>query len=422
MALVIGGVLALRAPHDRARLVAIATPAALLVAGWLAWFAWLWGTPSPTAPYGTAHQMALWHLAAGVPGLFFDQEYGIAAVAPVLAMAGVGWWVLWRRDAAGRRLVTETVLPLLTLALTVGAYQMWWGGSAPPGRQVVAALPLLGVPLAALWHDLTAQTARRAILVVLLGVTIATTGTFVFAREGLLIGNHRDGASELLAYLASGDALGRFLPSFTADRLALTRPFAVLLVWAGVLTTFWWLAGRARWWLPGRAGLAAIVAGATAVGIAGAAMSAADGTSARAGVATRVQSAGTRCLRRHRPPGRDCLRPVAHGPPDVGAADDPVRGHAGRSARSPATACAVEHAARPAHGLLRVAVTPLPGHALTGEVGLQVGRSGPPQQTWTVDVAGRRDVDAGRSRSISTRISSACAPTSDSKRRSRGSW
>ena len=120
MAVVIGVVLALRAPHDRARLVAIAAPAVLLVAGWLAWFAWLWGTPSPTAPYGTAHQMALWHLVAGLPGLFFDQEYGIAAVSPVMAMAAVGWWGLWRRDAAGRRLAAETALPLLTLALTVG--------------------------------------------------------------------------------------------------------------------------------------------------------------------------------------------------------------------------------------------------------------------------------------------------------------
>ena len=163
MALVIAVLLAMRAPKDRARLAAIAAPAVVLVVAWLAWFAWLWGTPSPTAPYGTAHQMALWHLAAGLPGLFFDQEYGIAAVAPVLAMASVGWWRLWRRDAAGRTLVVETVLPLLALALTVGAFAMWWGGSAPPGRQLVAALPLLGVPLAALWQDLAeAPGASRA--------------------------------------------------------------------------------------------------------------------------------------------------------------------------------------------------------------------------------------------------------------------
>ena len=87
MGLVIAVLLAMRAPQDRARLAAIAGPAAVLGVAWLAWFAWLWGTPSPTAPYGAAHQMALEHLAAGFPGVFFDQEYGIVAVAPVLAMA-----------------------------------------------------------------------------------------------------------------------------------------------------------------------------------------------------------------------------------------------------------------------------------------------------------------------------------------------
>ena len=246
MAFSIAVLLALRAPKDRARLVAIAAPAGLLAVAWLAWFAWLWGTPSPTAPYGAAHQMALWHLAAGLPGLFFDQEYGIVAVAPVLAMAAAGWWRLWRRDAAGRMLVVETIVPLLTLALTVGAYAMWWGGSAPPGRQLAAALPLLGLPLAALWHDLAAAPARRALLVVLLGVGIATTGTLVFAREGLLIANDRDGTSELLAYLATGDALNRIVPSFTADRSALAWPFALLFIWAAVVAALWWIAGASR--------------------------------------------------------------------------------------------------------------------------------------------------------------------------------
>ena len=47
-------------------------------------------------------------------------------------------------------LLRQRTVALLTLALTVGAYAMWWGGSAPPGRQLAAALPLLAVPLAAL--------------------------------------------------------------------------------------------------------------------------------------------------------------------------------------------------------------------------------------------------------------------------------
>ena len=347
MALVIGVLLALRAPKDRARLVAIAAPAALLVVAWLAWFAWLWGTPSPTAPYGAAHQMALWHLAAGLPGLFFDQEYGIAAVAPVLAMASVGWWRLWRRDGGGRMLVVETLLPLLTLALTVGAYAMWWGGSAPPGRQLVAALPLLGVPLAALWHDLAEAPARRALLVVLLGVGIATTGTLVFAREGLLIANDRDGASELLGYLAPGDALSRIVPSFTADRTALTRPLALLLVWAGVVAVLWWIAGRAKSVLPGRAGLAASCASAIAVLMVGAVVPATR-VDAASGRNARAQSAALDAYDGTARPVAIVFDPWRLAPPQSVPPMVQFEATRGPAARAAAVACVVEHAARAA--------------------------------------------------------------------------
>lgn len=382
MALVIGVLLAMRAPKDRARLATIAAPAALLV---VAWFAWLWGTPAPTAPYGPAHQMALWHLAAGLPGLFFDQEYGIVAVAPVLAMASVGWWRLWRRDAGGRVLVVETALPLLTLALTVGAYAMWWGGSVPPGRHLVAALPLLGVPLATLWEELADAPARRALLVVLLGAGIATTGTLVLAREGLLIANGRDGTSELLEYLAPGDPLTRLVPSFTADRSALTWPLILLFVWAGVLATLWWVADRAKALTPGRAGLGATVTSAIAVLIVGAAVPAVRADAAGTGLAARAQSAAldaydatARPLAIVFDPWR--LVPPASVPPMVRFEATPGL----RRARQPLRVLLNMRLALPA-GTYAVAVEPLPGHSLAGTVGLQVGRAGPSQQTWAVD-------------------------------------
>ena len=247
MAVVIGVMLAVRAPKDRGRLVAIVAPAVVLVVAWLGWFAWLWGTPSPTAPYGSAHQMALWHLVAGLPGLFFDQEYGIVAVAPVLALATVGWWRLWRRDAAGRVLVVETLLPLLTLALTVGAYAMWWGGSAPPGRQLVAALPLLGCAAG----RAMARTGRQR---------RASCAAGRPAGRGHRHDRHagrspeRACSSPTIATAPrscwtiwrSGDALTRLVPSFTADRSALAWPLALLLVWAAIVAVLWWLADRAK--------------------------------------------------------------------------------------------------------------------------------------------------------------------------------
>ncbi len=384
MALTIGLLLAMRAPKDRARLAAIAGPAVLLGVTWLAWFWWIWGTPSPTAPYGTAHQMALWHLAAGLPGLFFDQEYGIAAVAPVLAMASVGWWRLWRRDVGGRALVVETALPLLSLAVTVGAFGLWWGGSAPPGRELVSALPLLGVPLAALWQDLAAAPARRALLVVLLGLGIATTGTLVFAREGLLIANDRDGTSELLAYLATGDALNRIVPSFTADRSALAWPFALLFTWAAVVAALWWLAGRVKGVLPGRAGLAASCAGVIAVLIVSVVVPMTRGDAGSGGHA-RAQSAALDAYDRAARPVAIVFDPWRLAPPESVPPTIEFEARPGLwRAPQPLRVLLNMRLALPA-GTYAIAMEPLPGQALAGTVGLQVGRAGPPQQTWVVE-------------------------------------
>ena len=109
-----------------------------------------------------ALQVALANLSAGLPGLFADQEYGALASAPALALAVVGLWRLWRADAGGRRLALTCALPLVALALTTGAFALWSGGSAPPGRELVVAIPLLAVPLAWLWRDSHDRAVARA--------------------------------------------------------------------------------------------------------------------------------------------------------------------------------------------------------------------------------------------------------------------
>ena len=384
MAMVIGVLLALRAPKDRARLAAIAAPAVLLA---VAWFAWLFGTQSPSALYGSLRQMAPGHLVAGLPGLFFDQQYGVVTVAPLLAMASFGWWRLRRRDATGRSLVGETALPLLALAVTVGANTMWWGGSAAPGRQLVAALPLLGVPLAVLWRELADAPARRALLVVLLGVGIATTGTLVFAHEGRLVANSRDGVAAWLAYLAPADALSHIAPSFTANRTALAWPLVLLLVWVGVVAALWWAADRGKALMPGRAGLAAIAASALAVLTVSAMVPASSAEAARIGRSptTRAQSAVLDAYDANARPVAivfDPWRvvPPATVPPMVQFLAMPGE----RRAPQPLRVLLNMRLALPT-GTYRVTLEPLAGQSLHGSVGLQVGRAGAPQQTWTVD-------------------------------------
>ena len=73
----------------------------------------------------------------GVPGLLFDQEYGLLAYAPAYVLAGFGLWTMMRRPGALRRLGLEIGVMLAALTFTVGAFRIWWGGSAAPGRPLV---------------------------------------------------------------------------------------------------------------------------------------------------------------------------------------------------------------------------------------------------------------------------------------------
>ncbi len=382
MAAVIAILILWRTRADFRRVAATTLPALALGVSWLAWFWWLWGTPSPAAPYGTATQMAPWHLAAGLPGLFFDQEYGVFAVAPALACALVGWWRLWQSGSESRQLAIETALPLAALALTVGAYALWWGGSAPPGRQITAALPLLGVPLASLWQSRETPAPCRAVMVVLLATGAVATGTLIVAREGLLIANVRDGSSALLEFLSPSLTLVRLLPSFTADRSALGPPMLRVLLWLAAGATVWWLAARSTSWTPGRAGLSAAVSmAAMLVGASAAVSATSSGPMARPPVHS---------------PALDAFDATAR---PVGVIFDPWRLTASpaipplirfeatpgsRVGRQPLPVLLNMRLALPA-GTYDVRIEPKPGKGLMGTVGLQIGRTGPPQQTWDIN-------------------------------------
>ena len=385
MAAVIALLLVARAPRDWGRAARIVVPVALSAIAWLAWAAMQSGAPPPAAPFGSAHQMAAGNLAAGLPGLFFDQGYGVFAVAPVLAMAVVGWRRLWQRGGDSRRLAAETLAPVAALALTAAADQLWWGGSAPPGRQVTAALPLLGIPLAALWRDVRPWRMRQAMLVILLGVGVAATATFVFAQGGLLIPVGRDGSSELLDYLAPTRLFTQMAPSFIADRAALGRPLLLTGLWVAVAAAVWWTSGRTASPSPGRASLAAgalLVAAVLLLSVAAPALS---------GRATDVvQPAQRAALDRFDADARPVailfdpfrfvgvttvpgLMPFA-ATPGLRRAPQPVRVLLNMRLALPA-------------GRYRVEFTPRPGKSLEGRVGLQVGRLGPPQKTLTLAAA-----------------------------------
>ena len=256
------------------------------------------------------------------------------------------------------------------------------GRIGPPGRQVTAALPLLGVPLAALWQSRETPATCRAVMVVLLATGAVATGTLVLAREGLLIANLRDGSAALFEFLSPSGTLVGLLPSFTADRSAPGPPLLRVLLWLATGTVAWWIAARTRSLSAGRAGLGVAVAIATLVVVASAAVSRASGAPA---ARPPVQS-----------PALDAFDLAAR---PVGIVFDPwrltsplaipplIRFEAtpgSRMGRQPLPVLLNMRLALPA-GTYSLRIEPRPGEAITGTVGLQVGRTGPAQQTWDVD-------------------------------------
>ncbi len=211
---------------------------AISVVGWLLFFHAFWGSPLPSVPYGGDTQTRLSHVLVGAPGLLLDQEYGVLPYAPVLVLGLTRLVTMARGGGRPRRLAVEIALVTTALLLTVGAFRIWWGGSAAPGRPVTSALLLLGLPIA--WQYAAARSAtRRAWYRLLLLVGLSVTVLIVTMAGGLLAVNLRDGPSTLLEWLSPNWHLWALFPSFIHDDPATALALAgVWLVVSGVTVRF----------------------------------------------------------------------------------------------------------------------------------------------------------------------------------------
>jgi hypothetical protein len=256
MAAALVAVLAWRALRHRRALVALVLPFLVSLGLWLAFFYWIWGSPSPTAPYGSSTQTSLATLSVGGPGLLFDQEYGVLIFAPALAIGIVGLArMCWDRDRMLFARAAEVALVAAGLLVAVGSFDLWWGGSAPPGRPLVSGLPLLGLPLAWQYRRSSTKPAVRAAYQLLVLVGLAVSGTILLAENGLLLAQSRDGSSVLLQFLSPLWHLSTLMPSFFHEDLSRAPGLAVL--WTVVALVVGWICGRSRAQAPGPATLTA---------------------------------------------------------------------------------------------------------------------------------------------------------------------
>ena len=144
----------------------------------------IWGTPWPQAPYGALVQTSPWNLVFGAPGLLFDQEYGLLPYAPVYVLAVTGLWAMWRDRGELRRRAIEITVVFAALLATVGAFRIWWGGSASPGRPLTSGLLLLALPIAMAFRSAPAGGARRAAQHLLLWLSVGIAVLALTAQQG----------------------------------------------------------------------------------------------------------------------------------------------------------------------------------------------------------------------------------------------
>jgi hypothetical protein len=203
---------------------------ALSLAAWFAFFYVIWGNPLPMAPYGSLVQTTPLNLRFGAPGLLFDQEYGLLAYAPVYILAATGLYQMWRAGGALRRQAVEITFIFSALLATVGAFGIWWGGSAAPARPIASGLLLLMMPIAMAFRSAPLGSPRRAAQHLLLWIGVGIAVTLAIGQDGLLINNARDGSSALLDFWSPRWQLWSLAPTFIADRWFLA-----------LLNTAWWL-------------------------------------------------------------------------------------------------------------------------------------------------------------------------------------
>ena len=180
----------------------------------------LYGFFDPRLVYGRTREFSAAMIPTGLPGLLFDQEFGLWVYAPVFALAVPGFV----RLARGRRLEAATAAALVVAVLSVAsAWPMWRGGFNPPARFLLPVLPALALGVASwLKRGLTFPIA------LLIGWS-AWTG-LAGGVDRSLVHRDRDGTAPFFRAHSGAVEWTRLLPGFVLEESARDR-LPLMLVW-----------------------------------------------------------------------------------------------------------------------------------------------------------------------------------------------
>jgi hypothetical protein len=184
----------------------------------------LYGFFDPRLVYGRRPEFSAAMIPTGLPGLFFDQEFGLWVYAPVFALALPGLVRMMR----ARRLETATGAALLAAVVAVAsAWPMWRGGFNPPARFLLPVLPAMALGVACwLKRGLGFPAA------ILIGWSAWTGLTGAVDRD--LVHRDRDGTAPFFRAHSGALEWTRLLPGYVLDQSAPDR-LALTVVWAVAL-------------------------------------------------------------------------------------------------------------------------------------------------------------------------------------------
>ncbi|HEY3120927.1 MAG TPA: hypothetical protein VGL15_09900 [Vicinamibacteria bacterium] len=224
------------AARPRLRLLAaLLAPAVISAMGLAAYHFWLYGFFDPRRVYGRRPELSLAILPEGLPGLLFDQEFGLLVYAPMFALAAPGLVVLLRRD---RPRALACVALVAVALVSAGSWPMWRGGFNPPGRFLVPVVAALALPAAA---ALRSRIWPGAALLVGWGLWTGLTG----AWQPRVVHRDRDETAPLFRNYSGAEEWTRLLPGWVLPESAARGPLTA--VWVMALVAPMVIRGRPGW-------------------------------------------------------------------------------------------------------------------------------------------------------------------------------
>ncbi|MBU1449096.1 hypothetical protein KKF45_04620, partial [Patescibacteria group bacterium] len=213
----------------------------VLAQAWLGWDTWVW---HQIAHYWWNQAPPWGYVAASLPAMFLDQQFGLWAYAPWLALGLAG---VFRLKQYSKRVLYHTLWLSFCIVTPLVVYRwlQWDGGFTPPGRFLATMLPVLAVwalpllerPAGRLWRCVCASLI---ILTWLISFILALVPQWRYHRM--------NGMNNILVWLGElfHTPLHRLVPSFSdyyPPGMLLALIWLALLAGAGV---WWWLAAKSK--------------------------------------------------------------------------------------------------------------------------------------------------------------------------------